>query len=86
MKFASLLTTLILQFLMMVVLKLLDNLFFIIGLLLVCVIVGLVIRFSSKYEENEDVQNLNWGFMYGSLTTLILTVSFVLWLSNNYPR
>ena len=85
MKSVFLIVTVALQFLSIVALKLLDNFWLIIGIFILSIVIGGLIKFS-KTVNNATVINIGWGLFYGSLTSLGLVIIFMIWLSFNFPK
>ena len=85
MKYIFLIATLALQFLSVLTLKLLDNFPVIIGIFILSIVVGGLIKFS-KPSTNLTIANIGWGLFYGSITSLGLIIAFTIWLSFNFPK
>ena len=85
MKSIFLISTIFLQFLSVVALKLLDNFWLIIGIFILSIAIGGLLKFS-KTINNVTVLNIGWGLFYGSLTSLGLVIIFMIWLSFNFPK
>jgi hypothetical protein len=85
MKYIFLATTIALQFLSVLTLKLLDSFYLIIGVFILCVVVGGIINFSQP-TNNSTTKNIGWALFYGSLTSLGLIIVFMIWLSFNFPK
>ena len=85
MKYIFLLATLVIQFLSVLTLKLLDNISLIVGIFCGCIIIGGFIMFSKKGRSSQ-LKNIGWGLFYGSLTSLVVIMLFMLWLSFNFPK
>ena len=85
MKSIILISTIFLQFLSVVALKLLDNFGLIIGIFILSIAIGGLLKFS-KTINNVTVLNIGWGLFYGSLTSLGLVIVFMIWLSFNFPK
>jgi hypothetical protein len=77
--------TIILHFLIIIDLKILDNLNLIIIILVLSTITGFTIKFLYK-NKNKHLLNLGSGIFYGSLTSLISTTLFIIWLNYNFPK
>jgi hypothetical protein len=84
MKLLSFITTLLIQFLSVVYLKLLDNFSLIILIFITCITSGLVIQMNDSAKSK--INNIGWGLLFGSLTSLTLTVIFVIWLALSFPK
>ena len=78
-----LIVTVALQFLSVLTLKLLDNFFVIIGIFILSLLIGGLIKFS-KTTKKSIVANIGWGLYFGSLTSLGLVIIFMIWLSFNF--
>lgn len=85
MKYIFFLATIALQFLSVLTLKLLDTFLLIIGIFILCLVVGGLINFS-KSANNSTTKNIRWGLFYGSLTSLGIVIVFMIWLSFNFPK
>lgn len=85
MKYIFLIATLILQFISVLSLKLLDNFSVVIGIFVLNIVIGGLIKFS-KTNTNLTVANIGWGLYYGSLTSIGLIIVFMIWLSFNFPK
>jgi hypothetical protein len=85
MKYTFLGATIGLQFLLVYTLKLGPKFGLIIGIIIMCLIVGGVIRFS-KSITNIRTANLGWGLFWGSLTSLLLIVVLILGLYISFPK
>lgn len=85
MKLIFYISTLAIQFLSIVGLKLLDNFIVIIILFLGCLTFGIKFHFYSKPNEKR-INDIGWGLFYGSITSLILTILFIIWLVFNFPQ
>jgi hypothetical protein len=83
-KITSFILTILIQFLSIVVLKLLDDFHLIIMIFIACLAVGLLAKLFNP--TNSNIQKIGWGLLFGSLTSLTLTVLFVVWLSFNFPK
>lgn len=84
MKIVSFILTILIQFLSLVTLKLLDNFYHIILIFMSCLVSGLFIRINSPTQSK--TKKIGWGLLFGSLTSLTLTIVFVIWLSFNFPK
>ncbi len=83
-KTASFILTISIQFLAILSLKLLDNFFLIIMIFIACLLGGRSMKSSSS--SNSQKKEIGWGIFYGSLTSLTLTIVFIIWLVLNYPK
>jgi VIT1/CCC1 family predicted Fe2+/Mn2+ transporter len=77
--------TLLLHFLMVVYLKLLDNFFLIISLMIASIMVGSAIAYSGK-SFNANKRKIGTGIMLGALTSICIIIGFMIWLSFNFPK
>ena len=84
MKTTSFILTILIQFLLIFTLKLLDNFYLILLILISSLAVGFLIRISNLTKSK--IKKIGWGLLFGSLTSLILTILFVVWLSFNFPK
>jgi hypothetical protein len=84
MKIVAFITTILIQFLSIVALNLLDNFYLIILIFITCLVGGLLIKMSSSTKSK--MKEIGWGLLFGSLTSLTLTLLFVIWLSFNFPK
>ena len=85
MKPASFSATFILLFIAVARLKLLDNLWWIIGLFVFSLLTGALLNFL-KPLKSLLLQHLRWGIFFGSLTSLGLLLILILWVYINYPQ
>jgi hypothetical protein len=85
MKYIFLLATLALQFLVVKSLKLLDNFTAIIGVFLLSILIGIIMKYALT-NKNSILANVGWGILYGSLTAIGLVVIFIIRLSFNFPK
>lgn len=85
MKYVFLLATIVLQFLLLFALKLFDNFYLIIGIFVLCLIIGGIANFSNA-AANSTAKRIGWGLFYGSLITLGLLAIFIAWLSFNFAK
>ena len=83
MKYIFLIATVALQFLSVLTLKLLDNFSVIIGIFILSLVIGGLIKFSNTNKKSA-VANIGWGLLFGSLTSLGLVIIFMIWLSFNF--
>ena len=83
-KVASFILTISIQFLAIISLKLLDNFFLIIMIFIACLLGGRSMK--SSNSSNSQKKEIGWGIFYGSLTSLTLTIVFIIWLVLNYPK
>lgn len=85
MRYLYLFLTLSIQYLCVYALKLLDN-----PALIFCIFVfllaGGIIATAIGKKGSAFLKDLGWGLLYGSLTSVILVVIFLVWLSFNFPR
>lgn len=84
MKTTSFILTILIQFLLVFTLKLLDNFYLILLILISSLVIGFLIQISNSTKSN--IKKIGWGLLFGSLTSLILTIMFVIWLSFNFPK
>jgi hypothetical protein len=84
MKIASYILTILFQFLLVFVLKFLDNFVLLIFLYLAMLATGLILKF--KTEEETTANEIGRGIFNASLTVIIVMILFFLWLSANFPR
>ena len=85
MKIISFIATLTFHFLSVFTLKLLDNFSIIIGIFLASLVGGFIIKYSSGNSKTW-IKNTGWGLIYGSLTSIGLLISFVIWATFNWPK
>jgi hypothetical protein len=85
MKYLFLIATIALQFLSVLTLKLLDSFGLILGIFVLCLLVGGIIHFSKK-NTNLTIANIGWGLFFGSLSSLLLVIVFTIWLAFNFPK
>lgn len=83
-KLISFVLTIFTEFLLIVGLQLLDSLDLILFIFACCAISGLIITL--RYQKKSKIQEIGWGMLLGSLTSIILTITFVTWLSYNFPQ
>jgi len=83
-KIISFLLTLLIQFLSILTLKLLDNFYLIILIFIACLITGYIFR--TNTSSTSVKKEIGWGLFYGSITSLLLTIVFIIWLSFNFPK
>lgn len=83
-KIISFLLTLLIQFLSILTLKLLDNFYLIILIFIACLITGHIFR--TNTSSTSAKKEIGWGLFYGSITSLLLTIVFIIWLSFNFPK
>jgi len=83
-KLISFVITIFTEFLLIVGLQLLDSFDLILLIFTCCAISGLLITL--KYQKKSKMQEMGWGLLFGSLTSIILTISFTIWLSYNFPQ
>jgi hypothetical protein len=85
MKYFYLVLTLLLHFLLLLTLKLLDNPGVLFLAFFLILFVGLLLyNFTGK--QNKSVRDFGWGLLFGSLTTVVCVVVFMIWLTFNFPR
>ncbi|MTI41088.1 hypothetical protein [Fulvivirga lutimaris] len=77
MKIITYLITISFQLLSVWSLKLLDSFSLIIVIFISCVIGGFFLK------RIKSTTNLGWGLFFGSLTSLVITIGFTIWLSFN---
>ena len=77
--------TIAVQFIVLVSLKLLDNLYLIAGIFGVCLTAGFFLMYLGD-TINPTLKNIGWGLRYGSLFSLIGVFLFLWWLSNSFPK
>lgn len=82
MKAAYFIITLIVHTILVFTLKLLDNFYLILGIMLAGVVAGTIILI----RKNAKFKNVGWGICYGSALSLIMLIVFTTWLSYNYPQ
>jgi hypothetical protein len=82
MKYFYFALTLLLHFVSILTLKLLDNYLPIILIFIGSLFLGVILKFS----ESIKVRNIGLGLMYGSLTSLILTIGFMILLSYSFSH
>ena len=85
MKIAYFALTILLQFILIVSLKLLDNLPLIGGIFAICLTIGFFLMYIAD-TINPTLKNFGWGLRYGSLFSAIATFLFLWWLANNFPH
>jgi hypothetical protein len=49
-----------------------------------CGLVGLLVTLNRPKKSR--MHEIGWGLLFGSLTSLVLTISFITWLSYNFPK
>jgi hypothetical protein len=49
-----------------------------------CILIGFFIKV--KKASTVKMKEIGWGILYGSLATLALTSSFLIWLVYNFPK
>lgn len=86
MRYLSLIATILLQFLAVVKLKILDNFSLILGIVISCLVIGVIIFFPKAISKKRIAKTIGWGLFYGSLISLSLFIAFVIWLSFNFPK
>jgi hypothetical protein len=74
-KYIYLILTLALQFVLVFILKFLDNYSLIVSIFIGCSLAGLIMRQGTE-QENNTLKDLSWGLLFGSLISLILAISF----------
>jgi hypothetical protein len=79
----SFISTILVQFLLVVNLKLLDNTYLILSLFFVFTLIGKFLKIAFK---KSNVQQIGNGILFGSLTSLSLTIIFLIWLFFNFPK
>lgn len=84
MRIASLLITILIQVFVLLFAKILDNLFEVIVFLSCFILIGFLIKVSN--QSTNKLKEIGWGVLYGSLTTFVLTLSFLTWLVYNFPK
>jgi hypothetical protein len=85
MKILFFIATLALQFLSVLMFKLLDNFIPIISIFITCMVAGLLLKYTND-NPKRIVKNLGWGLLYGSLSSVALLIAFMIWLSFNFPK
>jgi hypothetical protein len=61
-------------------LKLLDNFFIIAGIIVISLGLGAGLFFSFKNEKDSVGREIGWGILYGSLTSVIVVISLIIYL------
>jgi len=79
----SFFATILFQFLLVLNLKLLDNTYLILSLFSAFILIGLFLKIVFK---KSNMQQIGKGILFGSLTSLSLTIIFLIWLSYNFPK
>jgi hypothetical protein len=79
----SFFSTILFQFLLFLNLKLLDNTYLILSLFSTFILIGLFFKVVFK---KSNLQQIGRGILFGSLTSLSLTIIFLIWLSYNFPK
>jgi hypothetical protein len=79
----SFFSTILFQFLLVLNLKLLDNTYLILSLFSTFILIGLFFKVVFK---KSNLQQIGRGILFGSLTSLSLTIIFLIWLSYNFPK
>jgi Na+/phosphate symporter len=79
----SFIVTILLQSLLVLNLKLLDNIYLIFSLFSALILIGLFLKIVFK---KSNLQQIGRGILFGSLTSLSLTIIFLIWLSYNFPK
>jgi hypothetical protein len=72
--------TVLLQFSLIKTIRPLENLFPLTFLFIGFLVTGLFLSFGTG-KEKIGLRSLGWGLLFGSLTTLVVTITFILWLS-----
>jgi len=79
----SFFATILFQFLLVLNLKLLDNTYLILSLFSTFI---LILLFFKVVFKKSNLQQIGRGILFGSLTSLSLTIIFLIWLSYNFPK
>jgi hypothetical protein len=79
----SFISTILVQFLLVVNLKLLDNTYLILSVFFVFTLIGIFLKIAFK---KSNIQQIGNGILFGSLTSLSLTIIFLIWLFFNFPK
>ena len=79
----SFFSTILFQFLLFLNLKLLDNTYLILSLFSTFILIGLFFKVVFK---KSNLQQIGRGILFCSLTSLSLTIIFLIWLSYNFPK
>ena len=74
--------TLLVHISMLVIFKLLDNFDLILTIYCISLVCGLLLKL---YAKNR-LKKIGWGLFYGSILSLLLSGSFMIWLEINYPN
>jgi hypothetical protein len=85
MKYVCLALTLLAEYLLIRVFKMLDNTDVLIIIFVSVLLIGMFITIYNK-KVSKTIKNIGWGMLYGSISTIVLMVVFFLWLSYNPPR
>jgi len=75
----------LIQLALIIELKLLDDFYPIITVISLCALIGLIIRLTLPKQQIK-IRNIGWGILYGSITSMLLTIVFIVWLNYNYPQ
>ena len=79
----SFFSTILFQFLLVLNLKLLDNTYLILSLFSTFILIGLFFKVVFK---KSNLQQIGRGILFGSFTSLSLTIIFLIWLTYNFPK
>ncbi|UKB82138.1 hypothetical protein LF887_14100 [Chryseobacterium sp. MEBOG06] len=84
MKYFFLTITIVIQLILVITLQLLDGFETIIGIFIICLLIGALLYFL-KSEKLLYFKNFGFGLFYGSLISLVSVIAFMTWLSYNFP-
>lgn len=68
---------------MAITIKILDSLYLAFAIIFTCTVIGLVML---KTKNKPIISDIGWGIFYGSLTIIILSCAFLVWLTYNFPK
>jgi len=81
MRYLLIFLTLIFHFTLILTVKLLDNFSLIIVILFASLILGLIILITAR-DKKSIIREFGWGLFFGSLTSIALTIMFIIYLSS----
>ena len=76
--------TIIINLLIIIKLKLLDNFYLIVSIITVTLVISLTAKFLTK--NNVILQKITSGILIGSAISITTLVLFTLWFTNNFPK
>ena len=86
MKYFFFIATILLHFISVKALKLLDNFWLIIIIFFLTLFIGTLLNFSNPQTKTKISKQIGWGLFYGSLTSIVVIVILMIWLSFNFPK